>query len=658
MPPQTARRDWAQSPLDAFILRKLEEKGLQPAPPAERRILIRRASFDLTGLPPTPDEIDVFLADNSPEAFSRVVERLLDSPRYGERWGRHWLDVVRYADSNGLDENVAFGNAWRYRDYVINAFNSDKAYHHFLTEQIAGDLLEPTENLEAMLERKTALGFLCIGPKLLAEPDKVKLEMDLIDEQIDTLGRAFLGSTLGCARCHDHKFDPVSTEEYYALAVIFKNTRTMDDLKTVAKWHEPVVARPGDYQVQEAHEKLITARRLAITNLIAEANRALLEVQKTKDLPKAPEKLYPTNTLATLEKLRAGLKQFEADGPELPTTMGVAEGTNMVRNLAVHVRGSHLSLGRAVPRGVPVAMTKSTPPVFGEKQSGRLELARWMTDPAHPLTARVMVNRIWRWHFGQGLVASTENFGLLGERPSHPELLDWLARRFIDDGWSLKAMHRLIMLSSAYQMSAKPAGSADANDPENRLVSHFQLRRLEAEEIRDALMAVTGGLDFSMGGKTIPLKNRDFVFNHTSRDNTRYDSPRRAVYLPVIRNHLYDLFQQFDFPDPAVPNGNRDATVVAPQALLMMNSELVMQAAARFAGQLLSDTAASDDRRIGLAFAKAYGREATVQEIQRAQRFLSEFQPAKPGGKLSARVQAWTTFCQTLLASNEFSYLN
>ena len=659
--PRVKNAKWIQSPLDNFILAKLEEKKLRPEPAADKRTLLRRASFDLTGLPPTPAELDAFLADKSPKAFASVVERLLSSPQYGERWGRHWLDVARYADSNGLDENVAFGNAWRYRDYVVNAFNHDKPYNQFVIEQLAGDLLPPAENVAVKHERLTALGFLCIGPKVLAEPDKVKLEMDLIDEQIETLGRAFMGVTLGCARCHDHKFDPVPTEDYYSLAAIFKSTRTMDDLKTIAKWHEPQVALPEDFKAQEVYASVVATQKIAITNFISHANQALLATLNTNSLPQNAESLYPTNTVAELKKLRDAVAKLEKDAPELPSTMGVMEGTNILKAFPVHIRGSHLTLGKEVARGVPQVMTISTRPQFDEKHSGRLELARWLASAEHPLTARVMVNRIWRWHFGQGLVASTDNFGALGERPSHPELLDWLARRFIAEGWSMKAMHRVMMLSSAYQMAANVERAPSSSDPENRLLAHFPLRRLEAEEIRDALLFVAGTLDLAMGGKTIPLKNREFVFDHTSKDLTTYDSPRRAVYLPVIRNHLYDLFEQFDFPDPAVPTGSRNATVVAPQALLMMNSELVEQAAAKLAAQLLARTELPDAKRVELAYVKAYGRPPNVRELVRAQNFLSQFERTvsaqKPEAK-DCRAQAWTVLCQTILAANEFIYLN
>ncbi|MBI5799512.1 MAG: PSD1 domain-containing protein [Verrucomicrobia bacterium] len=667
------------STLDAFINARLAEKKLTAAPPADRRSLLRRATYDLTGLPPTPEEVDAFLADKSPDAFAKVVDRLLNTPGYGERWGRHWLDVARYADSNGLDENVAFGNSWRYRDYVVNSFNADKPYDRFVQEQIAGDLL-PSVGTPQRHEQLTALGFLSIGPKLLAEPDKVKLEMDLIDEQIETLGRAFLGMTFGCARCHDHKFDPVPTADYYALAAIFKSTRTMDDLKTLAKWHEPEVATPAERAVVEAHQKKVAEQQAVIAKLVATANKSLVTDKGLKEVPKNAETQYPTNTVAELKQLRADLKKLEDAAPELPSTMGVTDSTNVVMTLPVHIRGSHLTLGKPVPRGFPqvmqVASLRSEMP---EKQSGRLELAQWLASPDHPLTARVMVNRIWRWHFGQGLVASTDNFGVLGERPSHPELLDWLALRFIAEGWSVKAMHRLVMNSATYQRASqysvssvqhsagsKPSGRLTENwklntehssraalaDPENKLLAHFPIRRLEAEEVRDAVLFVAGALDRAMGGKTIPVKNREFFFNHTSKDATTYDSPRRALYLPVVRNNVYDLFEQFDFPDPAVPNGNRNATVVAPQALLMMNSNLVGKSAEKFAAALLASSN-DDARRLELAYLKAYARPPTAKELVRAKKFLADFKPDS-----AASPSAWAVLCQSLLAANEFIYLN
>lgn len=642
-------------PVDRFLASSLRAAGLREAPLADKASLLRRVTFDLTGLPPTPEEIEAFSRDDSPSAYARVVDRLLASAAYGERWGRHWLDVARYADSNGLDENVAFGNAWRYRDYVVDAFNADKPYDRFIREQIAGDLL-PAETAEQQRELRSALGFLSIGPKLLAEVDKVKLEMDLIDEQIDTIGKSLMGMTLGCARCHSHKFDPIPTEDYYALAAIFKSTRTMDDLKTIAKWHESSVATPAEQARFDAHQRLVTEAKNRLGDLIAEANEQVLGARALETLPPKPENAYAPQTASEIKTARERLALIEKEAPELPSAMGVVDKALIAETLPVHVRGSHLNPGRIVPRGfLQVMSVPGRRWEFSGAQSGRLEFANWLSGPEHPLVARVMVNRIWRWHFGRGLVATPDNFGALGEAPSHPELLDWLACTFVEGGWSVKSMHRIILHSAAYRRSAQPADAAIQAlvDPANRLLSHFPPRRLEAEEIRDALHAVAGLLDRTRGGKTIPLKNREFVFNHTSKDATTYESPRRALYLPVIRNNLYDLLEQFDFPDPAVSNGNRNTTSVASQALLLLNSEVVFRAA-RGMASLLQSQPGDVSERITRAYIGAFGREPSPEETRRARDFVM-----RPG-EISAdeTPDRWEAFCRLLFAANEFIYLN
>jgi hypothetical protein len=760
--PEVQQKEWVRSPIDAFVLAKLEQAGLAPAPAADKRTLIRRVTFDLTGLPPTPAEIEAFLKDESPEAFQKVVDRLLASPHYGVRWGRHWLDVARYADSNGLDENLAFGNAWRYRDYVIESFNEDKPFDQFLVEQMAGDLL-PGANQET----KTATGFLVLGAKVLAEPDRDKLTMDTIDEQLDTLGKAFLGMTLGCARCHDHKFDPLMQADYYALAAIFKGTKTFADSNTGAikhwnehsfataeeleklkkidaqiaekkkaaatyksqaiakirdearakaadylvaaagfdlsmpltqveliaaplglhprilhhcrqhleyhaddpllgRWHE--LAAAGDVAGIERHYRPLFAEAEAAfaaakkanpkaTKLdderLEQARAALYDTEGLLAVPAKPDFAFDPATLVEYHRLAEEARILESAAPDAPSAMGVADGT-VATSLPIHIRGSHRNLGEPVERAFPAVMrTSSVRPILPINQSGRLQLARWMASTEHPLTARVYVNRVWRWHFGAGIVASTDNFGKLGDRPSHPELLDWLARDFMAHGWSTRHLHRLILSSSAYQMaSVHPSETAAENlDPENRLLWKFRLQRLEAEEIRDAILAVSGRLDLSLGGKTVPLRNRQFVFDHTSIDHTRYDSLRRAAFLPVIRNNLYTLFEQFDFPDPTMPTGNRSSTVVAPQALLLLNSELVMDSADALAGQLLQQD--GDDRqRIDQAYQRTLVRPASAAEVDRAIAFVNDLVEDKAEPQ-----QAWSLLCQSLLASNEFVYL-
>jgi hypothetical protein len=735
-----------ESPIDAFVGAKLAEHRLPSAPPSDKRTLLRRATFDLTGLPPTPQEMEVFLADTSPEAFARVVENLLASPQYGERWGRHWLDVVRYADSNGMDENVAFGHAWRYRDYVVRALNEDKPYDTFLIEQLAGDLLPRSE------DSLVATGFLALGARVLAEPDVQKLEMDIIDEQIDTLGKAFLGMTLGCVRCHDHKFDPISQEDYYGLAAIFRSTRSLSHEKmgAIKYWYEHSLATPAEQALKKETDDRLKQKQAQLTALIskarAEAKRktevqaadylaaaclltadaslkdaataakpdglrpeiilscrnyieqhrdltlfahwwaqhpgknaqavrdhygslfskalesktgpvyaALTDPKGFLALPvKDAEALDPTE-LAPISILRKDISQLEAARPELPAAMGVAEA-KVVRTLPIHIRGSHLSLGKPVERGFPEVMrTGFSNPILSEKQSGRLELARWLTSSENPLTARVMVNRLWRWHFGQGIVSTTENFGTTGSKPSHPELLDWLARRFIEGGWSIKDLHRQIMLSATYQrgshLTELPTDANDPRvvDPENKFLWRANIQRLEAEQIRDAMLATCGWLNPEMGGKTIPLRNREFVFNHTSKDATTYENPRRTLYLPVIRNHLYDVLEQFDYPDPTTPSGSRHSTVVAPQALLMMNAPIVQEAAKRLARRLLK--IAVPDERVVEAYSLLYGRPPQAQEIADALGYVDEF------GKTETPDRSWALLCHALYASNEFLYL-
>ena len=653
--PNVAHATWPKNEIDRFILAKLEEKGLEPAPPADKRTLLRRAAFDLTGLPPTAEDLATFLGDDSPEAFARAVDRLLASPAYGERWGRHWLDVARYADSNGLDENVAHGNAWRYRDYVIRAFNTDKPYDQFVTEQLAGDLL-PADDPAQRHEQLTATGFLVLGPKGLAEVDKVKLEMDIIDEQLDTLGRAFMGLTFGCARCHDHKFDPVLATDYYALAGILKSTKTMDSLKTIAKWHENTVATSEELAKKAEHDAQVAAQKQKVDEFIKTANAALqATLAEGEKLPAKPETKYPAETQAELKALRDELAALEKAAPVLPSAMGVEEGT--VAEVAVHIRGSHLTLGEVPPRRFPLVLAGVDQPPLPSDQSGRLQLARWMTSADHPLTSRVMVNRIWRWHFGTGLVATPDNFGRLGETPSHPELLDWLARRFVEGGWSIKSMHRMILLSNTWQMSSRHNPKATEIDPENRLLWRVDVRRLEAEELRDAVLAVSGQLDRTAGGSILNTANYTHVFDHTSKDRTTYDTLRRSVYLPVIRNNLYDIFQIFDYSDADVINGDRPSSTVAPQALFILNSDLMASSSSVLATTLLESPADDDRTRINALYERVLGRPASAAEVARAEtglnRFLTAFTDHEPDGA-KRRHAAWSTLCHVLLASNEF----
>lgn len=770
MSPEEGRRFWSfispvksqvpegVNPVDYFLDKSLEEANLPKALAARKEVWLRRITFDLTGLPPDPQEIASFLSDDSPDADAKVVDRLLGSESYGIRWGRHWLDVARYADSNGLDENLAFGNAWRYRDYVMDSFRTDRPYDQFLVQQIAGDLLpEPSQ------EDLIATGFLALGARVLAEPDMEKLEMDVIDEQLDTTGKAFLGLTLGCARCHDHKFDPILQSDYYSLAAILKNSTNFSETKTGAikhwfehdfvpddeeakwkEWDDKIAAAKSaaaKFKTAETSRLAGLARSKAVDYLVASTEfgpdaslekvamiagrhgldpRTLHHCRRHLDfhrdsevfapwwkfraandlrglrsfydeklggaivafdelkkhdgkakaldfdhplepfraaifdksgflaIPAKPEHAFSDTALAEYHQLEKEARLLESQAPDRPAAMGVSDREEIAETLPIHIRGSHLNLGKEVGRAVPAVFSIDLPE-FPADRSGRLALAGWLTDPEHPLTARVIVNRVWRWHFGAGLVRTTENFGVLGDRPSHPELLDYLSVQFVENGWSIQKLSRMILLSEAYRRTSElPKGYELERDPENRLLAYFPPRRLEAESIRDAILSVSGRLDPEIGGKTIPLRNRQMVFNHTSEDHTDYDSLRRTAFLPVIRNHLYDWMQLFDYPDPTMPTGDRESTVIAPQALLMMNSPLARESAAAFAARVRQEAGPDVVDRIETAWLLALGRTPTEAERAAAKDFLGA----------ESLSDSWALLCQALLASNQFVYLN
>ena len=639
-------------PIDAFLDAKRTAAGLRAAPPTDPRTLIRRVTYDLTGLPPTPAEVDAFLRDselrNPNSAFEAVIDRLLASPAYGERWARHWLDIARYADSNGLDENTSFGNAWRYRDYVIRAFNDDKPYDVFVKEQLAGDLLP------ASADSLTATGFLVLGPKVLAEPDKQKMVMDIVDEQIDVVSKGLLGITISCARCHDHKFDPIPTRDYYSLAGVFKSTKTMATLATVAKAHERPLTSDEDAAKLKAHQAKV------------DALNAVAQKAKTQ-APKFAAVGGFAGTHAATTTLNKSVAALKAAAPPVPMVLAVQDEPKPA-DVKVHIRGNHLTLGENAPRVFPriAAGEKQTPVTAG---SGRLQFAEWVVSKDNPLTARVMVNRVWMHHFGEGLVRSPDNFGKLGDRPSHPELLDWLAVQLVNpererrgvptnnpvahapgspQAWSLKRLHKLVLTSNAYRMSTAFDEKAALADPDNRLLWRFNRRRLEAEAIRDGMLAVAGTLDRTTGGSLLNNGNFEYIQNEHSKGGVRYSNTRRSIYLPVIRNNVFDFFQTFDFVEPHVPNGKRASTVVAPQALYLMNNPFVAEQAKAFSASLPKD----DGERVRAAYLCAFARPATAEEVSRALRFVESFAAS------TDRAKAWAAWCQVLFASSEFAYLN
>jgi hypothetical protein len=619
--PAVKDRAWASSAVDRFILARLEALGLRPAPPADRRTLIRRLSFDLIGLPPTPEEIDAFLEDRSPEAYAKVVDRLLASPHYGERWARHWLDIARYADSSGGGRSLLFKDAWRYRDYVIRAFNTDKPYDRFLVEQVAGDLL-PGGTTQQRQEWLIATAYLLLGATNYERQDKPVLEMDMIDEQLDTLGKTFLGMTFGCARCHDHKFDAITQKDYYALAGVLKSTKTLVHAN-VSRWMERPLPLPAERElVFQKHEN--AARRL-------------------KERIRQVRMLAPASN--EVPALEAELKRLLAAAPARPMAMAVAEG-DKIEDCHLCIRGNFHNPGPTVPRGFPQALT---PPgaalAIAAHESGRRQLAAWLASPDNPLTARVMVNRVWHHLFGAGLVRTVDNFGNTGEKPSHPELLDHLAARFTEDGWSVKKLIRMLVLSRTYQMSSQD-GSAEGRqqDPENRLLWRMNRRRLDAESIRDALLAVAGTLDRRAGG---PSLGPGTVVERAYR----FEDTRRSVYTPVLRNRLLELFEVFDFADPNVCMGRRNVSTVATQALYLMNSPFVLEQARHAAGRVLTLAGLDEAGRVDRAYRLALGRLPSERERRLALAFL---QPAQ--GQAEQRA-AWEQLCQTLFACIDFRYV-
>lgn len=631
LPPAVQRVAWPQTPVDRFILAKLEERGLSPAEPADKRTLIRRATFDLTGLPPTPREIEDFLADASPAAFAKVVDRLLDSPLYGQRWGRHWLDLVRYADARDLIQLPAesdFREAWRYRDWVVDSFNRDLPYDEFLTRQLAGDLLQPSDPAQIDKEALIATGMLALADFVPGDVDKEQMIADYVNDQIDVVGRAILGVTLACARCHDHKFDPIPTEDYYAMAGIFFSTRL---IPSPIKGNTPLVKVP-----------LLSHRKLqAMESQAARDKARLAELPKQISALLKRSQRSPNEVRTRLASLRSELESLKKKPtPEIPRAVVVQEGGPSgtkhegFHDARVYLRGNPANLGKTVPRGFPKFLGGDHQPPI-KQGSGRRELARWLTRPDHPLPARVMVNRIWQHHFGFGLVRTSANFGAMGERPSHPELLDYLAERFVSSHWSVKAMHRLIMLSSTYRQSTELKPISLASDPENRLLWRMNRRRLEAEAIRDSAFAVADRLDPSLGGPA----NLDVAM------------PRRSLYLMSARTgaKTADFGPLFDAPNCSAVIERRNESTVAPQALFLMNDRLMIDLAGALAARIKGELRQGTQReRIGRLYEITLGRRPTPAEIEIGSQFFAD-RPA---------ADAWPRYCQLLMCTNEFIYVD
>jgi mono/diheme cytochrome c family protein len=636
VPPDVGDRSWPRTPVDRFILSRLEAEGLKPAAAADKRTLIRRVTFDLTGLPPRPGDVEAFVADRSPEAFSKVVDRLLASPSYGERWGRHWLDVARYADTAGETADFPVREAYRYRNYVIAAFNADKPYDQFVREQIAGDLYAKDAPPECYEELVTATGFIAISRRFGFDPQNY--QHLTIQDTIDTLGQSVLGLTLGCARCHNHKFDPVTSADYYALYGIFDSTR---------------YAFPGSEESKRPHDFLPAVPPSAGQRLKVDRQARLAAISARMEAAKRRPGANP-EAVRQLASQKADL-----EGRELvPVLYAVAEGES--KNARIQFRGEPTRLGPEVPRRF-LEIFGGQPLPVDEKGSGRRELAAWITGPnAAPLAARVIVNRIWQHHFGDGLVRTENDFGARGACPTHPALLDFLAARFVESGWSIKALHRLILHSQTYQQSSDVSAVAAQRDPQNSWLSHFGRRRLDAEEIRDSLLLLGGTLDRSFGGPHPFPPVQTWGFTQHAPFSADYETNRRSVYLMTQRIRRHPFLALFDGPDANVSTAHRDATTVPTQALFLMNDPFVHEQSSRFAERLIA-AATDQDQRIASAFEQAFARPPDAEEREQSAQFLAmyrrELAPSESTADGIAKM-SWAAFVRTLFARNEFLFID
>ena len=602
------------NPVDAFIQAKWKEKGLTPATAADKRTLLRRVYLDLIGLPPTAEEVGAFEQDTSADAYPKVVEKLLADPRHGEKWGRHWLDVARYAEDQAHTFGVRPKNqAWRYRDWVIQSLNADMPYDRFVMLQLAGDLLPDAP--KDVFDRYAGMGFLGLGAEYYRDAGcGPRADADELDDKVDTLTRGFLGLTVACARCHDHKFDPIPTKDYYAVAGVYVGTKLSDHPLAPAD----VVKAHADAQAKakEAENRLNKAR----------------DEQKKVEKEKKDDKAAVKAATDKVNAIKAEVEKLKKDVPPAPPVAHVVSGNGP--GMKVMVRGNPTVFGEEVPKGFLQVLPSPAKPGKG---FDRLALAEAIASKDNPLTARVIVNRVWAWHFGRGIVGTPSNFGALGEAPTHPELLDWLAVNFVKNGWSLKWLHRQVVLSSVYRLDSRPDEANDKIDAGNVYLWRANRRRLDVEQWRDSLLSVSGTLDPARGGPTFDLKNPAVT--------------RRTVYAKVSRHEPDGLLRLFDFPDANVTADKRVSTTVPQQQLFALNSPFMVTQAKAFAARV-ETLGATDAERITAAYRLAFGRSPDTQEADLAERFLKL--PPRKDDKLTR----WQQFAQVLLASNELMYVD
>ncbi len=642
--PAVSGASWPRDELDRFILAGLNKAGLEPVEDADRANLLRRVRFDLTGLPPTPGEIDTFLKDDSSGSFARLVDGLIASPQFGERWGQHWLDVARYADSTGPSRNIPYPHAWKYRDYVIDAVNADVPFDRFVREQIAGDLLPASSSAERDRLR-IATGFLALGVKDVNQRFKVRFVMDNVDDQIDAVSRSILGLTVTCARCHDHKFDPIPTTDYYALAGIFTSTDNCAGLRNKMgggglEYYDPslLVRLSGDTPAPPEQEVR------ALEAKVAEAKKAWDAIRGTPEgLAKGP------NGVPTQRRYRVAYERLSGELLALtdPAARGLAvhgaRDAKEIGDTEVRIRGQAEKLGPRVPRGFLTAFEVPEAPSVNAKKSGRLELAAWLTSPRNPLTPRVIVNRVWHHLFGRGIVSTVDNFGTTGDEPSNPELLDHLATRFIRDGWSIKRLVRAIVLSRAYQLGSRATPKHLCADPANLLVWRHSPRRLDSAELRDAMLAASGSLS-PQRLRASPIRDLKMV---EIRDNgpearailEKADASReRSVYLPLLRGITPRPLDAFDPVDQTLVTGMRQVTTVPGQALYLLNSPFVRRQALALAARLVEQETTDEDR-IRALYLLVLGRSPKADDAELSRAFLAQYQTAQAELDAAAHAQ-------------------
>jgi hypothetical protein len=709
-PPSTANSRWQRNPIDAFILSELEKKSLTPSPEAAKASLLRRAYLDLIGLPPSPEEMDAFIADSSPVAFERMVERLIDSPKHGERWARHWLDLARYAESEGFKEDGLRPNIWRYRDYVIRSLNADKPYDRFVQEQVAGDELWP-ENPDALI----ATGFNRHYPDEHNARNLRQRRQEILNDITDTTASVFIGMTVACARCHDHKFDPIPQADYYRLQAFFANVAAADSMPLVpseelsrykerlAEWERQTSAIRAEMAAIEAPKRKEIEDEL-IEKYPAEVQDALrkspgertsfdwLMYYKARQYLDPSSHQYVAPSTAVVGKLkgekrerwhelRAQLDTFKHLHPDqLPVGSGIHDVSDEAPPTHLLNRGVYDKPREEVEPGflqvVNIRPAEIQPPASGKSTGRRTALARILTDPKNPFAARVMANRIWQYHFGRGLVGTPSDFGLKGERPTHLALLDWLASEFARTGWSIKHMHRLIVTSATYRQSSDWREAATGSDADNKLYWRYPRHRLEGEVIRDCGLSVAELMDEKMYGPSVWPELPPGMASRGGWRTTQDESERnrRSVYVVVKRNTRYPMFETFDMPDTHEPCARRNITTSPVQALTMLNSELTLSWAEHFAGRVLKSAGVNAEKQVDGAFHIAFGRSPDAEEKRLASNFLSEHSrilqsrldageklplpPELPPGCEKVQAAALVDFCHMLINANEFVYLN